>query len=322
MAGPEPIEWREDILAGDFEQTGLALPGGDAATLVAHRGARTSPGIADDCVVLYIHGWSDYFFQNRVAEFWAGHGAAFYAVDLRRYGRNLPDSPPDVRPGYIEDLSDYDEEIDTALEIILAEHPDRRIVLAGHSTGGLIVSLWADRNPGRAAALVLNSPWLEFQLDAAARKAITPLLQWRSRTAADTPLRIRLPGYYMQSVLDSQGSLPYELDLKPAESFPIYPGWVRAVFAGHDAVQHGLSIDAPVLVQMSTRTVRNSSYTPDMTEADIVLDVDVLARRAPSLGTTVMIDRRPGAMHDIFLSGREVQIAAFDSITRFIQGYL
>src|SRR5918995_968953 len=59
--------------------------------------------------------------------------------------------------------------------------PSRRLVLLGHSTGGLTLTLWAARNPGRAAALVLNSPWLEFQFGAVGRQAIAPLVNARAR---------------------------------------------------------------------------------------------------------------------------------------------
>ncbi|GAA4284573.1 alpha/beta hydrolase [Brevibacterium daeguense] len=300
----------------------LPLPGGDRATLIAHREGRAEIGLADDCVVLYIHGWSDYFFQSHVAQFWADHGAAFYAVDLRGYGRSIDFDDPEVRPGYIEDLTEYDDELEAAMAIIEAEHPGSRLILAGHSTGGLIVSLWADRHPGRISALVLNSPWLEFQLSSATRKFITPLLQWRSRRSADSPLKVNLPNFYSQSVFQSHGRLPYDIRLKPAESFPVYPAWLAAVFAGHEAVEQGLSIDVPVLVQMSTMSMRQSTYTEEMSTADIVLNVDLLAQRAPSLGSEVVIHRIKGAMHDVFLSSRHVQGAAFAGIDRFLAGYL
>jgi alpha-beta hydrolase superfamily lysophospholipase len=316
------VRWDADLLGEGFESAVLTLPSGNRATLVAYREDRAEIGLADDCAVLYVHGWSDYFFQSHVAQYWADHGAAFYAVDLRGYGRSIDFDDPDVRPGYIEDLSDYDDEIEAALAIIEAEHPESRLILAGHSTGGLIVSLWADRNPGRMAAVMLNSPWLEFQLSAATRKFITPLLQWRSRRSADSPLRVSLPSFYSQSVLHSHGHLPYDIRLKPAESFPIYPAWLAAVFAGHQAVERGLSIDVPILVQMSTVSMRQATYTEEMATADIVLNVDLLAQRAPSLGSEVVIHRLKGAVHDVYLSSRRVQRAAFAGIDRFLAGYL
>ena len=52
-----------------------------------------------DVDVLYVHGWSDYFFQKRLARFWTDQGARFYALDLRKYGRSLrPDRRPATSP--------------------------------------------------------------------------------------------------------------------------------------------------------------------------------------------------------------------------------
>src|SRR5699024_7328398 len=46
--------------------------------------------------VLYLHGFSDYFFQTGHAERWAAAGFDFYALDLRLSGRAIGDRP---RPG-------------------------------------------------------------------------------------------------------------------------------------------------------------------------------------------------------------------------------
>ena len=58
--------------------------------------------------MLYVHGWSDYFFQKRLARFWTSRGARFFALDLRKYGRSLHEGQT---PGYITDLATYDEDI-------------------------------------------------------------------------------------------------------------------------------------------------------------------------------------------------------------------
>src|SRR6218665_1115666 len=183
--------WREDILGAGFECSDIEL-GADAdgplvATLV--RSLPQKSGILerllghrrllDGVDVLYIHGWSDYFFQRELAEFFTGRGAHFFALDLRRYGRSLR---PGQTPGYIEDLSAYDEEIGLALEVVREDSASgRRLLLLGHSTGGLVLSLWASRHPGAADALVLNSPWLEFQLAQTGRQVLAPLIDLSAR---------------------------------------------------------------------------------------------------------------------------------------------
>ena len=100
------------------------------ATLV-----RATPPKSAHMTVLYLHGRNDYFFQTEMAQQLVDAGAAFYALDMRKYGRSLR---PHQTIGYADDLSVYDEEIGEAIEIIRSERDDEPLVLAGHSTGGLI----------------------------------------------------------------------------------------------------------------------------------------------------------------------------------------
>ena len=121
------IEWREDVLGDEFECTDLDLGEDDegplAATLVRALPAERSwwqrlvgrTRMLEDVDVLYVHGWSDYFFQKHLARFYTDRGARFFALDLRKYGRSLREGQTH---GYIDHLSDYDTEIDLALEII------------------------------------------------------------------------------------------------------------------------------------------------------------------------------------------------------------
>ena len=174
---PTQSQWLPDILGPGFESLPLNLPSGDRATLVRYlpqvdrnpsRGVPHLDGAPrvklHNTAVLYIHGWSDYFYHRDLARFWAHMGAHFYAVDLRNYGRNLDPSDPERTPGLIDDLGAYDEEISACLNVIAELHPHCRVVMSAHSTGGLTAALWAADHPGRVAGLVLNSPWLEFQL--------------------------------------------------------------------------------------------------------------------------------------------------------------
>lgn len=144
-----------DVLGGDWVQRALHLrpdaQGDPVATLVHRRDAgadRTRPA------VLYVHGFVDYFFQTHVADALAERGYDLYALDLRDYGRSIRvgREPNDTR-----ELAGYAEEIDAAVALVRAEHD--RVVLLGHSTGGLIAALWAHARRGRGLvdAVVLNS---------------------------------------------------------------------------------------------------------------------------------------------------------------------
>jgi len=176
--------WAADILGHPFERLSLDLgqdaEGPVAATLVRAVPHRLSALAAPlrDVDVLYVHGWSDYFFQTEVAAFWNRLGARFYALDLRKYGRSLRDGQT---PGYVANLDDYDADIAAALAAMGTQERGRRLVLLGHSTGGLTLSLWAARHPHTASAVVLNSPWLELQTGAIGRQAMAPLIAARAR---------------------------------------------------------------------------------------------------------------------------------------------
>jgi len=45
------------------------------------------PGEVTRGAVLYVHGFTDYFFQTGLADFFAARGLRFYALDLRKCGR-------------------------------------------------------------------------------------------------------------------------------------------------------------------------------------------------------------------------------------------
>ncbi|MBD8020453.1 alpha/beta hydrolase [Brevibacterium gallinarum] len=380
-------QWHEDILGSRFRMLPISVGEDETAVIIApvrvdeeagtngapDRAAEPAltptghpePVVPADTAVIYLHGWSDYFFHHRLADYYASLGIAFYAIDLRRYGRSLlidaaggpehwaPDTSgadaalPDeaaaqalavaakdgveddlpgrvltgheTRAGFIDDLTDYDEEIAQAFDIVREENPGARVLLHGHSTGGLILSLWAARHPGEAAALLLNSPWLEFQYDAAARKLMNAWMSLRSMSAK--PLNVRMPNFYTLASA-SLGRLPYDLRLKPPGGFPIYPAWLQAIFAGHEQVAAGLDLTIPALVQTSAATLRGASFSPSMATADIILDVDVIARRALSLGRSVTIEKIPDAMHDVFMSAETPRRQAYDGLARFLYGAL
>ncbi len=180
--------------------------------------------------MLYLHGWSDYFFQTELAQTWHGLGAAFYAVDLRKYGRSLR---PHQTPGYADHLEEYDADIAAALDVVredLGAHV--AIMLMGHSTGGLVAALWAHRHPGVVRGLVLNSPWLELQGSSVARTVSGPAIRQLARFQPRAPLPNVDPGYYARTLRDREdGTWTIDDAWRPVPSFPVRAGWLRAIIS-------------------------------------------------------------------------------------------
>lgn len=331
---PRLLEWQPDVLGDGYERLTLPLRDDDegevVATLVRQVGQQRTEdhGIraslpAADLDVLYVHGWSDYFFQTHLAEWWEGLGARFHALDLRKYGRSLRSWQT---PGFVNDLAIYDEDLEAALTAIghgPDDAPARRLVLVGHSTGGLTLSLWAHRHPGRAAAVVLNSPWLEFQGDSLGRLAITPVLALGARFRPQNELPSIDLGYYARTLLrDYGGEWDYDRLWRPEQGFPATPAWLAAVVDGHAAVARGLEIDVPVFVWLSKRSALSPFWSERMRTADVALDVDEIAQRAMRLGPVVTVVRVEDAVHDILLSRDDVRAGAQDQLRRWLTAYV
>lgn len=315
--------WVEDILGPRFQARTLPLADDDegevVATLVRYRPAEPEP-LRPARALLYVHGWNDYFFQTELAEYWHGQGAAFYALDLRKYGRSLGEHQT---PNYVDDLATYDEELDAALAVIredLGVHA--RVMLMGHSTGGLVLSLWTARHPGRVTGLVLNSPWLELTGSSVMRTLSTPVVQQLARIQPKNPMLNIDPGFYTRTILaDRGGEWTYDQAWRPTPYFPIRPGWLQAILTGHAQVARGLDLPLPILMAASARSVILPRWREEMREADTVLDVDLLARRAVLLGPVVTVIRIPGGLHDLTLSPAPVRARFYAETTRWLTAY-
>ncbi|PZR53183.1 alpha/beta hydrolase [Xylanimonas oleitrophica] len=345
--------WEPDVLPG-FERLTLPLEPDDegevVATLVRRRhedsaaegrsgaqpsGARGAPGVAPaearagsaapDAGVdlLYVHGWVDYFFQAHLADFWEGLGVRFHALDLRKYGRSLR---PHQTPGFVTGLDTYDEEIAAALRVMghgPVRATRRRLVVMGHSTGGLTLSLWAHRHPGRADALVLNSPWLEFQTRQLGRRVLEPGIRAQATVAPRSTLINLDQGFYVRSISSRyDGEWEFDAAWRPDAGWRATPAWLAAVFSGHDQVAHGLSIDVPILVLLSARSTPPVRWQPEMMRTDSVLNVRGVARRVPNLGSVITLVRLDGALHDVTLSAPEVRERVWQETERWFRAYV
>ena len=372
-AGPAPSDhWCQDVLGADYESRTIPLMDDDAgpvvATLVRYRGHASSapssssaaPALsptpatsptdthsarseatpqAPRFVLLYIHGRNDYFFQRELAEDIAGCGGAFYALDLRRYGRSLR---PGQRMGFVSNLSLYDEDIAEALDLIREDYPDLPLVLMGHSTGGLLATLWANRHPGALDGLILNSAWLEMQTMASMRSAVAPILE---RIASRNPMWA-VPGgdgpdHYGRSLREGRNALDaplpdsltaypddpavkgwtYALEWKRPGSYPAYAAWLEAILDGHENVASSVHLDIPVLSMMSTSSYFGEEFSEAVFSSDVVLDREVILERSARLGPLVTMASFPGK-HDLLLSDPQVRAEVYDTMNRWIGAFI
>ncbi len=188
--------------------------------------------------------------------------------------------------GYTTDLTEYFDEIDAAIDLIAADHPE--IVLMGHSTGRAdlgVVGGPAARGTGCAGAQLAVAGSAGHPPAAACGGAAGGQCDRR----ADPPTRVfslNDNGFYQRMINadEGEGEWHYDLTLKSTPLAQIRAGWLKAVLAGHQQVARGLHIGVPVLVLSSTRTDFRRTWDASLAEADIVLDVDQIAERSVRLG--------------------------------------
>jgi alpha-beta hydrolase superfamily lysophospholipase len=283
------------------------------ATLIRKTGPRIGGRAA-----LYLHGWNDYFFQTHVADYVTDLGYDFYALELRRYGRSIRQGQ--LR-GFITNLDEYSLELDAAADLIATDHD--RLLLMGHSTGGLIAALWAARNADRLEGLILNSPWLDLQGSAIVRTLGAPVIDALGSRAPTSVLRLPDLGFTARSLhISLGGEWDYDLTLKSRPGPPIRAGWLRAILLGHQRVAAGLAISVPILVLASAQTEFARRWHEGLRVVDSVLDVEQIAARAVRLGSHVTVVRIPEGLHDLTLSAPHARKQVLDEIGRFVEAYV
>jgi len=322
IVSPEAItDAVTDVLGAPWQAETITLPPDAEGEVVATLVSRTA-GSPTERAVLHVHGFADYFFQAEYGEWWLERGHDMYAMDLRKYGRSIL---PHQTATYVADLEEYFAELDHAWQRITERDGHTQVILSGHSTGGLIVALWADaRRPEELVGIVLNSPWLDLQGKAWLRTP--PATAVLDRIGRLQPMRIfprEVSGVYGKSLhREHGGEWEFDLTWKPIESFPVRFGWLRAVRAGHARVHSGLDIRCPVLVLSSDRTTFTTTLDESAHTTDIVLDVKQIRRWASSLGRNVTSIAVPGAVHDVVLSRPEARARAYAEIQRWLSSYV
>jgi len=308
VTGEGSGRWRPDVLEG-FQQTtlppGPSWDGPAEATLVRRR----SPE-GGGAAVLYIHGFVDYFFQTHLAGFFLRRGLHFYAVDLRRSGRSLR---PHQLPNTIRKMEEFLADVAAAVEVMRREEGIERILVNGHSTGGLVAALFAHRGPGRQAVqgLFLNSPFLDMNIPPWQERFLEPGVAALGGLFPNLPL----PGpgrLYGESLhADHRGSWRYDTRWKPIGGFPPRAGWFRAIHRAHGEVAGGISIPSPILVLHAGKSLRPRGWTEEIRRSDVILDVEDIRRLSPGLGPQVEARGIPGAIHDVMLSEPSAREEAF-----------
>lgn len=317
MLETQQIVWSPDTALPGFVSTTLSFEpdyeGEVVATLV-----RKEPVLSSPKAVLYLHGYTDYFFQTHLAEQFAAHNFNFYALDLRKYGRSLL---PHQHPNYCHSVTEYYPEISAAIELIASSEGHDFLLVNGHSTGGLIAALYAHEGVcrDRINALFLNSPFLDFNVNAVEQLLLAllpPLGRWLPYFIAPGGVAV----CYAESIhKDYKGEWDFDTRWKPIKGFPIYLGWLRAIRNAHRRVHQGLAIQCPVLVMHSVHSSSGSHWHDQIQSSDCVLNVEHMRRWSTRLGSDLKRVEIPDGIHDLTLSRGDVRERVFSGLFEWLE---
>lgn len=312
------IQYKEDVLHNGFEQTAIAqqndYEGEVAITLIRKR--RLIPTAK---AILYIHGFNDYFFQETVADEFLKNGYHFYALDLRKYGRSILRNQ---KPNNARQLSEYYDDIDRALSIIRDEE-NEEVILFGHSTGGLVITLYAAvrKETELFDALICNSPFYDFNVPWIQKKIVIPILSLIGRLNPNLALPIGFSKFYGKSLHKGDyGEWDYNLQWKPHVAPSINAGWINAIHQGHLAIANGISINKPILILHSSCSVYVSKWSDEMFEGDAILNVNDIIEKAELIESpSKKVIGFKGGMHDLVLSRMPVRELVYKAIFEWLE---
>ena len=310
-------KYQTDILGEDYQQLTLNFAddydGKVVATLVRKKSAQ-----ATKKAVLYIHGFSDYFFQTEMAEQFNQHGYDFYALDLRKYGRS---KLPHQKFYYLLDLREYDAEITKALEIIGQENHNQ-VLLAGHSTGGLITTLYAAHYPDHRLikALWTNSPFYDFYKSVIEKKIGIPLLSEVGERLPNAKFPSGLNQWYTPSLhKDFYGEWDFNLNWKPKSLPFVHLCFVNAIHKAQKEIHRGITLNIPTLIMHSHQSKYPKKWGVDAQQSDVILDVKDMTHNAKKMKGDVQTLAIKNGLHDLVLSAPPVRKKVYEDLFSWLE---
>ncbi|HYW80361.1 MAG TPA: alpha/beta hydrolase, partial [Thermoguttaceae bacterium] len=111
------------------------------------------PESEPEAVVVAIHGFLEHSGRHsRLAGVLNDEGYAVYAMDMRGHGRS------EGEPVFVEQFDDYLADLDVFVDRVRRRHPEKPLLLFGHSMGGTIVGLYAATRLPQIQGIALSAP--------------------------------------------------------------------------------------------------------------------------------------------------------------------
>lgn len=190
--------------------------------------------------VLIVHGLRDHSGRYaRLAAELVKRGWAVYAYDLRGHGRS---AGPRV---WADKFEDYVDDTARVLEHVRERQPHAPLFLMGHSMGGAIAALYAERYEARIDGLILSAPAIEnpvSTLEQCGANLLADLSPYSPRLELDMTKWSRDPAVVAENQRDS---------LVHQTGGPIHTG-VLLLEASSEALEYAPFVRVPTLLLHGT----------------------------------------------------------------------
>nr|MDE6483554.1 alpha/beta hydrolase [Rikenellaceae bacterium] len=168
-------------------------------------------------------------------------------------------------------------------------------------------------------ALILNSPFLEWNLPPAIRRIAMPIVSALGRIMPAVRLRQRPDTRYAETLsAEHGGEWNYRKYWKPDILPDPDMGWARAIHTGQRKLRKS-TISVPVLLMRSADSVRRGDNKEKYYHADAILDVETISRYGKNLGNDVTEISLAGGLHDLALSKKEVRQKMYETMLGWLK---
>lgn len=256
--------------------------------------------------LIWIHGFNDYYYNLYIGEKFLKEGYDIYAIQLRRYSSSNIENK-----FYCDNLNEYIQDINNIFPKILKKDY-KKIILYGHSMGGLISSIYCKKGlyKDKITHLILNSPFFDFKLSLFEKIFINYIVYYLSYIFPKFLIRsidINKKNYLTLNIknrfyVDDK----YKLNILP----PVHASWIKTIIDYHNIIKYqNLNIKIPILVLFCDKSTKfiNSNQTGDDT-----LDINDIDKYSNNLGKNIKKYQFNNAIHDIFSSSLDVINKAFE----------
>ncbi len=307
--------WQNDILGDGFEMRQETLPNNENSKkfTIIKKCCKNKSKYS----ILYIHGYNDYFFQTEMANMFITHGFNFYAIDLIGYGRSITKNEI---PFEIKDLTEYYPIIDYVLSI-MNNNNITDVILLGHSTGGLIAASYInDLNPNIVKGVILNSPFLDWNLNYFLKKIAIPIISIIGKYIPNISIKQPSTKPYSESLLkEFHGEWDYNISWKFIQAPNVSSQWIRAISIAQKRLRKKSKITIPILLMHSDNSVYGNHWNESFNRGDAILNVYDINKYGRKLGKNITIEVFNNALHDLVLSSKEIRNNVYDAIFNWIK---